>query len=114
MKSYEDIPYGPLTRENFRTLASSFFDASRLDEQEVAKARGINRYDYMRDRFAEVDEKHTEQLGMSALKGTDTIATAIVPQVVDAGDNPDGSSWTSYSDGETLLTDPDGIQFYME
>jgi hypothetical protein len=50
---YEELPYGPLTDEDFKSLSISFYDGSRLREQQIAALRGIEPGDYLRMKLAE-------------------------------------------------------------
>ena len=56
---YEGIPYGPLTREDFDRLSSSFYDASRMDEEAAAIRRGIRSGDFLGMAFHDMKNKGT-------------------------------------------------------
>jgi hypothetical protein len=51
---YEDMPYGPLTRQNHDLLSLLSYDLPRSETTSVAQARGVARGDYLRVRFAEM------------------------------------------------------------
>lgn len=43
-----ELPYGPLTKADFRTLAASYYDASFMyTRQAQARERGVDSKDYM-------------------------------------------------------------------
>lgn len=53
-KSYENIPYGPLTRNDFVLLASSYYSGgSNGNLLAVIKRRGITKEDFVRLHLAE-------------------------------------------------------------
>ena len=59
-KWYEEIPYGPLTKEDFERLSSSFYDSSRIDEEAVAIARGIRSGEFLGMVFHDMRAANTE------------------------------------------------------
>lgn len=64
----QHLPYGPLTREDFESLALSFYDASRWEAQRVAASRGISSGEYLRLQFGEKKARAAESLGPAALR----------------------------------------------
>lgn len=57
---YEQIPYGPLTREDYELLGASYYDESLSDVQVVAQKRGILAGDLSKLIFKELESKFIE------------------------------------------------------
>ena len=50
----EEIPFGPLTQEDFNKLGASFYDGSPEVVQELANARGVDKDLFLRLQLGEV------------------------------------------------------------
>lgn len=59
-KWYEEIPYGPLTKDDFERLSSAFYDSSRIDEEAVAIKRGIRSGEFLGMVFHDMRVANTE------------------------------------------------------
>ncbi|HVA10955.1 MAG TPA: hypothetical protein VNG32_02190 [Candidatus Dormibacteraeota bacterium] len=62
---YDNIPYGPLTRENHDDLSLYSYDLPRSEITRVAEARGVAKGDYKRVRFAEMAVQQVADLILS-------------------------------------------------
>ncbi len=51
---YYELPYGPLTLENFDKLALALYDDTDREVQRIAEQRGIDRGAYIRARLGKM------------------------------------------------------------